>query len=135
MTPDAPAPERTWLMRCGRAVESVTGYPVAVMFVLRLGERAEDVRDPGFGLPWWVVTNCGSRVRPGSAVGAVAVTGVLVRVLCDAAAVELRPAQYPWRVDLVDALPRAATGKVRRAELRAGDGGKEPREVADEQAG
>lgn len=66
----------------------------------------------------------------GSAVRAVVVAAndapdaeVLTGELQEAVRRRLGRHAYPRVVDFVDVLPRTATGKVRRAELRAGDGG------------
>jgi acetyl-CoA synthetase len=44
----------------------------------------------------------------------------LIRDLQDHVKAETAPYKYPRIVEFVDALPKTASGKIRRAELRAG---------------
>jgi 2-aminobenzoate-CoA ligase len=56
-------------------------------------------------------------LRAGAAPGAP-----LIRELQDFVKSEIAPYKYPRRVEFVDALPRTATGKLQRFQLRGGGG-------------
>jgi acyl-coenzyme A synthetase/AMP-(fatty) acid ligase len=49
----------------------------------------------------------------------VGVDDALTAALQDHVKARIAPYKYPRRIEFLDALPRTATGKVRRGELRA----------------
>jgi acyl-CoA synthetase (AMP-forming)/AMP-acid ligase II len=88
----------------------VNVYPAEVERVLLTQEGVAEAAVYGVPHPEW-----GEQVR--AAVTAWPGATLDPDALRDACAAALRPAAVPRRVDVLDALPRTPTGKVRRSDL------------------